>query len=264
MEDNGIIVCGYQSKSKERAVDLVRFMVKNANDRYMALEHERMLENTSFLRQKHKEISDSLDHLQNALAEYHRKNKIIDPEEQIRISLEALAGYEQQINNISIEESYFAKTSGDDSPAKIKAGYKVAAIGQELKKLRGNYTDSYKPSESSVFLNSDWAIQRYLDVERIKLNVKLVSGLLEVISSELALAESQSSRTQAVIQVVQDAYVPDWKLKPKRAVWALGGFIISFVFCLAFVLFAGIMDGKVGNGTPFQSQMRRFIESFKS
>jgi uncharacterized protein involved in exopolysaccharide biosynthesis len=72
--------------------------------------------------------------------------------------------------------------------------------------------------------------------------------------------ESQSLKNQPVIQIVQDAYLPDWKTRPKRAIWAIGGFSASFVLTLFFVIFQGIRTGAIANS----DDARRKLEQIKA
>jgi uncharacterized protein involved in exopolysaccharide biosynthesis len=78
-------------------------------------------------------------------------------------------------------------------------------------------------------------------------DLKRYYTLLEYVSTEKMNTESQSLKNQPVIQIVQDAYLPDWKTRPKRAIWAIAGFTASFVFTLFFVIYQGIRTGGIAN-----------------
>lgn len=255
--DYGIIFCGYESKNIGRAKELVRFMVQEANVKYMMLEHERMLLNTLFLRKKQSDVSDSLILLQDKLAEFHRDNRIVDAKSQIELSLQAMASYEQQLINLKMETDYLLKSQGSTSPAVDKIQEKVKILSKEYDKLRGGA--SANNSGKTVYVNTDWAMQKFLAIETMKSHIEIVGDILALISKELALAESQSSRNQPVVQIIQDSYQPDWKVRPKRLSWALAAFSLSFVLAIVILLLHGLYHRRIGSNDE-QESLRSFIQ----
>ena len=50
------------------------------------------------------------------------------------------------------------------------------------------------------------------------------------------MAKLDEAREGALVQVVDPAIVPDYKSAPKRALWALGFFILGFFLSSSYVL----------------------------
>ena len=137
---------------------------------------------------------------------------------------------------------------------------KRVLLEKKFRELRGKYDEKYVPTDKSLYINSDWASEKLLYQERRAADLKRFQMLLEFVSTEKMNTESQSLKNQPVIQIVQDAYLPDWKTRPKRAIWAIGGFSASFVLTLFFVIFQGIRTGAIANS----DDARRKLEQIKA
>ncbi|MBK6470839.1 MAG: lipopolysaccharide biosynthesis protein [Betaproteobacteria bacterium] len=65
---------------------------------------------------------------------------------------------------------------------------------------------------------------------------KYEEALFELFARQYEMARLDESREGGLIQVVDVAQVPEWKSKPKRAVFALGATVVAFVLLVLFVL----------------------------
>lgn len=255
-DESGIISCSFEAEDKVMARDLVRFMVSNANERYIKLQRERLSYTLEYLQKQERDLRDSVSAISDELLTFYRENHIVDLEGQMEITLKALSGYETQINNYRMSEQMQGKDNADVHEMRKKR----QLLEQKFRELRGRYKEDYVPSDKSLYVNSDWAASKYLYQERRETDLKRFMTLLEVVSTEIMSTESQSLKEQPVIQVVQDAYLPDWKVKPKRAKWAIAGFGISFVVTFMFVVLHGLMSMSI----PCTEDARKKLEQVKA
>jgi capsule polysaccharide export protein KpsE/RkpR len=65
---------------------------------------------------------------------------------------------------------------------------------------------------------------------------KYEEALFDLFARQYEMARLDESREGALIQVVDAAQVPEWKSKPKRAVFTLGAFVAVLIVLVAFVL----------------------------
>ena len=164
-------------------------------------------------------------------------------ETQTELTVKALAGYETQINNYKLSEQVQGRDNADANEMRKKR----VLLEKKFRELRGKYDEKYVPTDKSLYINSDWASEKLLYQQQRSADLKRYYSLLEYVSTEKMNTESQSLKNQPVIQIVQDAYLPDWKTRPKRAIWALAGFAASFVMTLFFVIYQGIRTGGIAN-----------------
>jgi uncharacterized protein involved in exopolysaccharide biosynthesis len=73
-------------------------------------------------------------------------------------------------------------------------------------------------------------------------------------SKELALSEAQLSKNIPAVQIIQDAYYPDWKIAPKRAVWMIVAFIVSLTLTIAFVILTAFVNGELEGSSDANRQ----------
>lgn len=262
ISDNGIIYCGYQSKDRELAVELVKTLVSESNKRYINLERERQILNRDFLMEKQRQLIDSLESVNRELIDFYKDNNVINIERQIELSLAALSNYESKMKTFQIDQKYIRKSIGPGASMDEKYKDLISILQSEFNKLRKEHENDYQPSRNSIFINTDWGMEKLL-FEKIKLNqIQILRDFTAVISKELALAEAQVSRNCPVVQVVQDAYYPDWKTKPKRLKWLFVAFFISFSLSVFYVVVRAQIDGEIpdnGNG----KMLREFLSALK-
>ena len=240
---SGIISCAFEAKDKVMARDIVRYMVQMSNERYLTLQKERLQYSIDYLKKQEGELMDSVKAISDELVAFYRDNNLVDLEAQTELTVKALAGYETQINNYKLSEQVQGRDNADASEMRKKR----QLLERKFRELRGKYDEKYVPTDKSLYINSDWASEKMLYQQQRSADLKRYYTLLEYVSTEKMNTESQSLKNQPVIQIVQDAYLPDWKTRPKRAIWAIAGFTASFVFTLFFVIYQGIRTGGIAN-----------------
>ena len=250
---SGIISCSFEAKDKVMARDIVRYMVAMSNERYLKLEKERLTYSIEYLKSQEKELMDSVQAISDELVEFYRRNNLVDLTSQTELTIKALAGYETQINNYKLSEQMLGKNNAEANETRKKR----LLLERKFRELRGQYDSSYVPTDKSMFVNSDWASEKILYQEKRSSDLKRFTTLLEMVSTEKMNSEAENLKNQPVIQIVQDAYLPDWKTRPKRATWAIGGFAASFIFTLFFVIYQGVRTGSISNSEDVQQKLEQ-------
>ena len=199
------------------------------------------------------ELKDSVQAISDELVEFYRKNNLVDLSAQTELTIKALAGYETQINNYRLSEQMLGKNNAEANDTRKKR----QLLERKFRELRGQFDSSYVPTDKSMFVNSDWASEKLLYQEKRAADLKRFTTLLELVSTEKMNSEAENLKNQPVIQIVQDAYLPDWKTRPKRATWAIGGFVASFVITLFFVIYQGIRTGSISNSEDVQRKLQQ-------
>jgi uncharacterized protein involved in exopolysaccharide biosynthesis len=199
-------------------------------------------------------FADSVRLAGQNLIDFYRENKLLNLETQLKLTLTALSSYEEQIQNYQLSE---ARLEGNYATLQ-DLRKKRQVLESQFHKLRGEYAPDYKPDANSIYVNSDWAVQKLLEQKQLEVDLERTVKLHEMTNSQEILAEMNLLKQAPVIQIVQAAYMPDWKSGPKRAKWAIVGF--GFAFVLAFVLLVlyGIRSGEL----PCEPKTREALDSF--
>jgi len=258
-ELTGVISCEYEAKNKVLARDLVRFVVEEANTRYVKLRKERALQTIEQLNVFKQSVMASVDSLSKVLITFYRDNNLLDLESQLKLTVTALAGYEEQINNMRISES----KAGSDNSTTAELRKRRFILEKEFQKLRGEYSEDYLPSKNSIYINSDWAVEKLIEQEKLESDFKRLFAMLEAIGSNIVMEEGNAAKNLPVIQIVQDAYLADYKSKPKRAKWAMAAAIFSFVTVSIVLILLGIYHGELNCEQKTRANFINFLRVIK-
>jgi len=251
-ELTGIISCEYEAKNKVLARDLVRFVVEEANAKYIKLRKERALQTIEQLNVFKQNFLASVDSMSKVLISFYRDNNLLDLESQLKLTVTALANYEEQINTVRINES----RAGTDNSSVAELRKRRAILEREFKKLRGEYSEDYLPSKNSVYINSDWAAEKLIEQGKLESDFRRLFTMLETLEGNIVMEEGNAAKNLPVIQIVQDAYLADYKSKPKRATWAMVGFLLSAAIINSILILRGILNNEI----PCEEQNRNNIK----
>ena len=247
----GVISCAMESKHKVLAQSVIRYMVAQSNEKYLRLQKENLQYSLDYLKKSQKELTDSVKNIGEELVQFYRENNLVDLKSQVEMTLAALGGYEAQINNYKLSE----RMSGRDNADAHEMRKKRQLLEQKFKELRGSYSEDYTPSNKSMYVNSGWAVSKVLYEQQRQADLKLYATMLEAASIEIMETEAMILKTQPIIQIIQDAYLPDWKERPKRAKWAIAGFAASLSITLLFLVLSGIMSGEIPNSESVREKL---------
>jgi LPS O-antigen subunit length determinant protein (WzzB/FepE family) len=254
IQTNNIIFCGFKDKNRDLATAVVRFMVTNANNRFISLQKERLAMNTAFLTKRNQQLMDSLELNSRELITFYRDNNVINIEDQIELTMLTLARYEEQINLNTVNEIISKGVTGSSTPISQEIKVRSQILKQEFQKIRGVYDDDYKPSKQSVLINTDWGLDKMLFEQIAKAKIEFIKDFLVILSKELALSEAQLSKNIPAIQIIQDAYYPDWKIAPKRIVWMALAFIIALLLTISFITLSAFINGELEGSSEIGRQ----------
>jgi capsule polysaccharide export protein KpsE/RkpR len=253
---SGIISCSYEAENKVLARDLVRFVIEEANVKYIGLRKERALQTISHLKSVRQNILASTDSLSELMVNFYKDNNLLNLEAQLQLTISTISGYEAQINNLKINE---IKANSDNSTAS-ELRRKREILEWEVQKLRGEYTKDYLPSKRSVYINSDWAVEKLIEQERLETELKRLFTALEILEGNIVMEEGNAAKNLPVVQIVQDAYLADYKSGPKRAIWALTSCLLTAAVLCAILILSGMNSGEL----PIDEKSEKMRSIFKA
>jgi hypothetical protein len=166
---------------------------------------------------------------------------LLELESQLKLTVTALAGYEEQIMNLKISES----NAGTDNSTTAELRKKRNILEREAQKLRGDFSEDYVPNKNSVYVNSDWAVEKLIEQEKLESDLKRIFATLDLVESNIVMEEGNAAKNLPVIQVVQDAYLADYKSKPKRAIVAGATAALCFALVNFLLIIKGIYIGEL-------------------
>jgi uncharacterized protein involved in exopolysaccharide biosynthesis len=146
--------------------------------------------------------------------------------------------------------------SGSDNATVAELRKRKNILEREFQKLRGEFSEDYLPSKQSIYVNSDWAVEKLIEQEKMERDLRRFLGTAEMLEGSIVMEQGNVARNIPVIQVVQDAYLADYKSGPKRAKWALGAAILASAFVFLLLFLYGIYSG----GFPCEENTRESLK----
>ena len=256
-ELTGVISCSYEATNKVLARDLVRFIVEDANAKYINIKQERALQTIEQLNSFKKAVMNSVDSLSQVLVNFYKENNILHLSTQLQMTISTLAGFEEQIKSFKLSEN--AMGSQNSTAAELRKRKEI--LEREIRKLRNEAPKDYVPNRQSIYVNTEWAVEKLIEQEKLETDLKRLFLTLEMIESNIVTEESNAIKNLPVIQVVQDAYLPDYKSKPKRAIWAIISLFIAEIIVCSILILRGILKNEI----PYDEEKKNnYIKLFKA
>jgi hypothetical protein len=75
--------------------------------------------------------------------------------------------------------------------------------------------------------------------------------------------QGNAAKNLPVVQVVQDAYLADYKSRPKRLVWAIVASVIAFTFTTIFLILQGIRYGDFNCEQKIKDNIINLLKAIK-
>jgi capsule polysaccharide export protein KpsE/RkpR len=254
---SGMLTVSYEAKNKQLAFDLVNFVVERANQKYMQLRKKQSMQNLEHLRMVRASLGDSVRIAGQKLVDFYRENKLLDLETQLKLTLKALSAYEEQIQNYQLSE---ARLEGNYATLQ-DLRKKRSVLERQFRELRGEYAPDYKPSTNSIYVNSDWAVEKLLEQKEIEVELARLVRMHETMCSQEMLAEANQLKQAPVIQIVQPPFMPDWKSGPKRVKWAIVAFALGFVIANCVLVLRALASGELPTEENTRNILLRLLEA---
>jgi uncharacterized protein involved in exopolysaccharide biosynthesis len=77
------------------------------------------------------------------------------------------------------------------------------------------------------------------------------------------MEEGNAAKNLPVVQIVQDAYLADYKSGPKRATWAMVTFVVAFIFTTIFLILQGILHDNLNCEQKIKDSIIKFLKAIK-
>lgn len=241
-----------RASSPEKSFEIAKFLLKEVNSSVIDLNVRKSREKREFLEERYKEISANLALAEDSLMLYQKRSGIMEPESQIKATIEALTNLESEVALKEIELAVLEKTYGTNAPPTINAKIGLEEFRKELNMLM-----KIGKKESSIVPLS--AIpQKSLQYFRYFRDVEIYQAMLEFVIPLYEQARFEEVKNIPVIQVIDFPSLPEKKAYPPRTIYAL---LMSFFVVFFTSLYLMIKE----NLTTSQNPKLRFIreEFFK-
>jgi capsule polysaccharide export protein KpsE/RkpR len=242
-----------RASSPEKSVKMAKFLLDEVNSSVIDLNVRKSRENREFLEGRYKEISINLALAEDSLMWYQERSGLLEAENQIKATIEALTNLESEVAIKEIELSVLEKLYGKDASQTINSRINLEEYKKELNMLKnsGNRESAIVPLSAIP--------QKSLKYFRYFRDVEIYQAMLEFIIPLYEQARFEEVKDVPVIQVIDYPNLPEKKSYPPRAIFAL---LIS-VFVVFFTsLYLMIKENFAASQNPKLQFIREEIFKF--
>ena len=212
--------------SPQTAADMCNYLVDKINKAVIDLNVKKSKENNQFLKERYHEIKKNLSDSEDSLKLFQQKSGILEPENQVKASIEEYSSLEAELAKKQIELSVIEKIFGSNSTQA-----KNSAIGVEEFHKKLNSIKSSKDG-NSLLVSINHLPSEVLKYARLYRDVKINETMLEYIIPLYEQSKFEEVKNIPVLQVIDHAVPPDKKSYPPRTIFTI---LLTF-FVLVFVL----------------------------
>jgi len=231
----GIISLSFEDKNRFKAAGVANRFVEEL-DRVNRETNTSQAKNARiFIEERLAQTKKDLTKAEEDLRKFQEENKAIALDEQMKVSIEGAADLKAQMVAAEIELNLLRKTMSPSHPQIQGLQSKINEIKRQLDIWElGNQKEK---SEEKKILDVPFSKVPALSMELARLvrEVKIQSAVFELLTNQYEQYKIQETRDTPTIQVLDKAFPPERKSKPKRAFLVGVAGILSLVTSVVFV-----------------------------
>jgi tyrosine-protein kinase Etk/Wzc len=186
-----------------------------------------------FFEQQLAQEKDKLADAEVDLKKTQESTGFIAPSGQTEAIIRQVAQLEADITSREVQLDALRTSSTEQNPDVVRLTSELAGLRGQLRDLQSG-TNKHTPGDISLTTaNVPQAGLEYIRKER---EVKYHQFLFDLLARQYEAARIDEAKAAPIIQVVDPAWVPDRKSSPFRALWALVGGVLAFLFITGRVL----------------------------
>lgn len=230
---DGLIMIEFDDTDPKRAAAIANAFVFELDRLTQSLAVTEAAQRRLFFERQLLRAKDELVNAEIAARSALEKGGVAMVDEQGRSMIQSIARLRAQITAKEVEISAMGGFASDQNPDLGRARQELAALRLQLGKLEGTGT----PFGALVEKGKGQGLKNLGLLRDLRYN----EVLFELLAKQYEIAKIDEAKEAAVIQVVDEAVIPDRKSKPKRASIVIMAILIA---CLAALLWAFVREAR--------------------
>ena len=233
LETEGNILIEVYDESPERAAKMANFLVSMLNEINTELHVTNARSTREFIEKRYFQNIEDITTLELQMKDFQEKYGVIAVPEQIEATVKSLAELYVDLAREEVALSVLRKTLSKDNPALLTKEIEYEEISNKINKFgSGNLITEY-PKVLIPLNVAPKLVNKYLNIYK---NLEIQYTIAEFITPVYEQAKIEEVRSTPSVLVLDEAYPPERKARPKIALYALIGLVVSLVLGL-FIVF---------------------------
>lgn len=246
LENEGNLLIEVYDTSPQRAAKMANFLVSLLNEINTELHITNARSTREFIEKRYFQNIEDIANLEIQMKDFQEKYGVIAVPEQIEATVQSLAQLYVDLAREEVALNVLRKTLSNDNPVLITKELEYKEIKEKINELgSGNLITKY-PKVLIPLNVAPSLVNKYLNIYK---NLEIQYTIAEFITPVYEQAKIEEVRSTPSVLVLDTAYPPERKARPKIALYALIAFVISLVIGL-FIMFMLEMLRKLAEINP--------------
>lgn len=231
----GLVSLSFEDKNRFKAAGVANRFVEELDRVNREINTSQAKNARIFIEGRLVQTKEDLTKAEEDLKKFQEENKAVSLDAQMRASIEEAANLKAQMVAAEIELNLLSKTMSPSHPQIQGLNSKINELKRQLDIWEmGN---PKKESEERKILDVPFSQVPALSLELARLvrEVRIQSGVFELLTNQYEQYKIQETRDTPTIQVLDKAFPPDRRSKPKRTFLVGLAGVLSLVTSVVFV-----------------------------
>lgn len=170
-----------------------------------------------------------LDSLKDEFGRYKIENKLYDIPTQLQMSLSSYGQIKTRILTNDVEIKNLMQNMTERAPQIRTLKSENAILKRELQKIE-------QTENPDIFIGFENSVKLNPEVNRYEKDITVQERLLILLSEQLEDAKIAEAKNLSVLRLIDFAYVPEYKIRPRRAI-LMSSIVAAYMTLLTLLLF---------------------------
>jgi len=233
----GVVELYYEDKNPEMAAQIANAYIHHLDELNREVRSGKAKSDREFISGRLDRTKANLDSAQAALLRFQQENSTIDLDKQRDLSLDAAAKIKGQLALTRVALDVKKRSYSEDHPEVRRLTLEVEELENQLKNLE---TGKGKLSYLNLPLDEIPALSvKYAD---LKSEVGIQEKIYDLLTGMYEEARIKEQKDTPTISVLETAYPPEIKYRPKRGLIVVAAFLASLCLAVLIALFADYLE----------------------
>ena len=233
LETDGNLLIEVYDESPKRAAKMANFLVSQLNEINTELHITNARSTREFIEKRYFQNIDDITNLELQMKDFQEKYGVIAVPEQIEATVKSLSELYVDLAREEVALNVLRKSLSKDNPTLITKELEYKEINDKINKLGTGSLITEFPKVLIPLNVAPGLVNKYLNIYK---NLEIQYTIAEFITPVYEQAKIEEVRSTPSVLVLDEAYPPERKARPKIALYALIGFVVSLVLGL-FIVF---------------------------
>lgn len=236
----GIIFLSFEDKDKFKAAKVANRFVEELDRVNQETNISQAKNARVFIEERLAQTKKELSKAEEKLRRFQEENKAISLNEQMKAAIEGAADLKAQMMASEIELNVLRNTMSPSHPQIQRLKSRIKEIKKQLDTWEFGNQKENPEEEKTLDVPFSQVPTLSMELARLVREVRIQSSVFELLTNQYEQYKIQETRDTPTIQVLDKAFPPERRSKPKRAfLVALAGFLslitsVGFVFGLEY------------------------------